>query len=122
MFVYGLLLVCTYVHISGHIMVCIFAYIHIFPLSVGGKGQDKESVRREEWVRRRWKKSCYNQKNLFFLLILPIFLIAKGLFDVNMKCLFCGEFYLVVMMMIKIKIIIMLLFFKKDFCHFIFYL
>ena len=34
------------------------------------------------------------QSELFlFLLILPNFLIAKGLFDVNMKCLFSGEFF-----------------------------
>ena len=48
---------------------------------------------------------------MIFLSIQPNFLIAKGLFDLNMKCLFRGEFYWVVMMMmIKIKIIITLLF------------
>ena len=52
---------------------------------------------------------------LLFLLILPIFLIAKGLFDVNMKCLFRDEFYWVIMMMFKIKTIITLLFLEGYF-------
>ena len=33
-----------------------------------------------------------NQNDFFFLLVIPNFMIAKYLLDVNMKCLFCGEF------------------------------
>ena len=52
-----------------------------------------------------------------FLLVLLNFLIAKSLFGMNIKCLFCGEFYWM-MMVIKIKIIIMFLFLIIFFNHF----
>ena len=43
-------------------------------------------------------------------------MITKGLFDVNMKCLFWGEFGWVIMML-KIRIIIMLLFLESFFIY-----
>ena len=55
---------------------------------VGGRGETKEeSVRREEWMRSGWKKNCYNQNDFFFFFSWSYLLIAKGLFDVNMKFL-----------------------------------
>ena len=102
------------VHIYEYFLIylaCIFTSIHIFPLSVVGKGWDEE---RECKKRRMGEEEMANgllQSDWFlFLLILPNFLIARGFFYVNMKCLFCGKFYGMVMM-IKIKIIITLLFY-----------
>ena len=103
------LYVCVYIVARAYIYTYIWAYnsMHVYiytHISAGwGKGRGCEKGR----VCKEWGKNCFNQ-NDFFLLILLLFLIAKGLFDVNMKCLFCGKFYW--MMMIKFKIIIMLLF------------
>ena len=115
-FVHVLSLAHTYILISALIMACIFTYIHkYFRCLLVGRGEAKEkNDRREGSVKRGWKKNCFSQNDFFFflLLILTNFILTKGLFDVNMKCLFRGEFYWV-MMMIKmmIKIIITLLLF-----------
>ena len=42
-------------------------------------------------------------------------MIAKGLFDVNMESLFCGEISWVMIMKIAVKIIITLAFFEYFF-------
>ena len=100
-----------------HIYICLRIYWHAslyiykyFRCLFLRKGEmNEESVRREEWVRgcRKWIVAIWI---IFFSLILPNFMAAKGLFYINMKSLFCGEFCWI-MMMIKIKIITTLLFF-----------
>ena len=143
-FVYFWMLIClcmcycsghTYINIFAYILTCIFTYIHIFLLSVVGKGWnegrewekgrvDEERVGngllQSEWfflilsiedLQHKTQKTdiSLSFEWFLFLLILPNFMIAKGLFNVNMKSLFCGEFCWVMIMMIKIKIIITLL-------------
>ena len=86
---------CLYRDTSLHIYIC----THI-PAVGWWKG-----VRRRKRVRER--KSGRGRGNGMLqleFLFLSNFMIAKGLFDVNMKCLFCGEFCWVMIM--KIKIII----------------
>ena len=71
------LLMHTYVCISAHIMTCIFTHIHIFPLSMG-RGEAKEkSVRKKEWLRRRWKENWLNQNDFFFSWSCPYFRLLK---------------------------------------------
>ena len=95
-FVYVLSLAHIYIYIERRISAYIMASSYVYPyfrcLLVERGEAKEESVRREENVRREWKNNCYHQNDFFFLLVLTLYLIAKGLFDVNMKCLFCGEF------------------------------
>ena len=92
-----------------------------------------EELRRRKRV---WEGKCGWEKGVgkgllqsewfLFLLILFNFMTAKCLFDVNMKCLFCGEFcwvmmmMMMMMMMIKMKISIMWLSFLKRFKKYIY--
>ena len=75
MFVYDLSFAHPYIHIFVYVVAGIFTYIH--------KGRMGE-----EWGRGELFQSAF-----LFLFILPIFLIVKNLFDVNIKCVFCGEYY-----------------------------
>ena len=90
-------------------------YIYISAVCLLGRSETKE-----ERVRRgrvgdegggKWIVAIRMISSLF--LILPNFMIVNGLFDVNMKCLFCGEFCWV-MMIIEIKIITLLFFLLKK--------
>ena len=109
-------LVCLCVHYRSHkhlyVVAWIFTNIHVFPLSAVGKGWGKGKECEKGRVDEKGVGTELLQPELFlFLLILPHFLIAEGLLDVNMKILFCGELYRVMMMMmIKIKIIIIIMF------------
>ena len=90
---------CTYSGMDQYI------YTHTLPLSVVWMGRGKEeSVRREEWIRRGWGERIVTIGMVSFSFD-STFLIAKRSFDVNIKCLFCGVFYWV-NLIIKIKIII----------------
>ena len=125
-FVYYWMLVCLHMccclHIHIYIRLCVYwlAFLHIytyFHYLLLGRGETKEgSVRKDELVRRGGKWIVAIRMISFSSIILPNFMVAKGLFDVNMKCLFCREFCWVMMMMIKIKIIIMLLFLIYNHC------
>ena len=82
--------------------------MHIFPLSVVGKGRGKRRV----FEKRRMGKEVLGKELLLsewfrYLLSLHNSLMDKGLFEVNIKCLYGGESYweMMMMMMIKIKII-----------------
>ena len=109
-FVYVKLLACTRIHMFACILVCNFSYVHIFLLSVNGNGWDKGIECEVVKVDNEEVGNGLLQSPRLSLLILSNFLIAKGLFDVNMKCLFCGEFCRL-KMRIKIKFIITLLLF-----------
>ena len=85
-----------YWHVSLHI------YIYFNSLLLE-RGKTKEERGRREQVVEEGERNISWQSEWFFSLILPKFLIAKSLFDVNMKCMFCVEFCWV-MMMFKIKI------------------
>ena len=98
-------------YISIYTGIHLYLYTHNYAVCCWeGVRQRKEYEKRkvgEEWVGNGLLQSEW----FHFLIILPNFMIAKGLFDGIMKCLFYREFCWV-MMMIKIKIIITLLFFR----------
>ena len=102
-FVYMRLLVRTYICMFAYTLACIITYMHIFPLSVVGK---RERRRKRMWEGKSWwggsGKWIVAVRIISFSLILPSFMVAKGLFDGNMKCLFCGEFCCVHQMVIKL--------------------
>ena len=84
-----------YCHTSLHM------YTYFRCLLVGSSGTKEETVKREEWVRKeeidfaiRIFPSNFSELNVYFYL--------------HTKCLFCGDVFIVIrmMMMIKIKIII----------------
>ena len=82
-------------HASLHI------YTYFCSLFLGRGETKKESMRSEVWV--RCGKWIFTIRRIFSF----DFMIAKGLFNVNMKYLFCGEFCWV-RIMIKIEILITL--------------
>ena len=89
-----------------HIYICLRMYWHASThLSTvcwwEGRRWKEEGVRRKEWVKEGKMDCCY--QNFFYFLTLKVY------FDLNKKCLFCREFSWV-MMMIKIKISITLIF------------
>ena len=70
----------------AYILASIFTYIHIFPLSVVGKGWHEGREREKGRVGEEVVGNGLLQSEWFlFLLILLNFMIVKGLFDVNMR-------------------------------------
>ena len=65
-----LLLVHTYVRIFVYVLACIFTYLEIFPLIVGGKEWDKGRESEKRRVReggREEEMECCNQNFFLFL-------------------------------------------------------
>ena len=69
----------------AYVLASIFAYLHIFPLSVGGKGWDKGRQCEKRGVGEGGRNGLLPSEFLF----LSNFMVANG-FDLNMKCLFFG--------------------------------
>ena len=77
-----------YLCIFAYILACILTYVYIFLLSVDRKEWDKGKECEMGRVDEEEVGNGLLQSEWFlFLLILFNFMIAKGLFDVNMKCL-----------------------------------
>ena len=119
-FEYLYVFMCALARTYVYTYICAYSgtHLYIFPLSVVGKGWGKRRECEKGRVSRELREKLLQSKWFLFLFFLPNFLIAKGLFDVNMKSLFCGESYWE-MTMIQIKIITLL--FKKNHFLSIFY-
>ena len=86
MFMYVLLLT----RISAYILACNFTHMHILPLSIVGNGRDEGREYKKQRVSEEGVGNGLLQSEWFlFFLILNNFMMANGLFDVNMKYLLC---------------------------------
>ena len=94
MFVYVLLLARTHIRLFEYILTCIFTYVHILPLSIVGMGWDQGKEFEKRRVAGERVRKWIDAIRMIFppSIILINFMVAKGLFDLNMKCLFSGEF------------------------------
>ena len=93
MFVYVLLLTRTYIRMFAYVLACILTYLPIYSAVCWWdrvRQRKRVWVDKSEWV-SEWRKmemDCCNQN---FFLLLTLWKL-KVYFDLNMKCLFCGEF------------------------------
>ena len=95
----------TYIdtYICAYNGIDIYIYTHICAVCCWeGVKQRKRAWEEKSGWEGRVRKELLPSEWFLFLLVQPNFPIAKSLFDVNTKCLFCGEFYWVIMM-VKIK-------------------